>query len=440
MSHAEANLQPVVRANSQPSCDHRISRRKVLTGAIAAALTPYATAAGTSATTIAGLDVIRVRQKGRDDRGTPYVEIATSGGVEGYGGPLYNEQAQSLERLVPQLRRLLVGKDPALREIDFQWCWNALHPGKPLSAYSEGRDPLTTEAIWNTRRKARHTPTGNIITALSAVDNALWDIRGKLAGRPVYRLLGGTREKLRAYLSIVPDDDIAKARRQAKDLFDQGHTAQKWFFRWGPPDGKAGFAKIVGLVEGLRSDLGEKAQLMFDFHVGSRGRCDWDVPFAIRVAKAIEPFAPYWLEEPFSPEEIDSYRRLKGETSIPLATGEHAYSRWHIQPFLDERLVSFVQSDPEWCGGLSELLEVCRLASRYEGVCVVPHGHHVLAAAHVVASQPESLCPMVEHGVAWLPARQQAQTRSISPESGYLTTPSEAGLGPGIDWKRFERV
>jgi len=426
--------------DSQASPGHRMSRRVALKGALAAAASPYAVAAEFSSVAITRLDVIHVRKKNGGAGATPYVEVATNVGVSGYGGPLYGEQARSLEKLAPQLRRRLVGRDPRPRETDFEWMWDRLHPGKPLSAYAKGLDPLTGKAIWNTRRKARHTPTGNTVTALSAVDNALWDIRGKLAGQPVYRLLGGSREKLRAYLSIVPGDDIAKARQQAKELFDRGHTAQKWFFRYGPPDGERGFAKIVGLVEGLRSDLGEKAQLMFDFHVGSRGRCDWDAAYAVRVAKAIEPFAPTWLEEPFSPEEIDSYRRLKGETGIPLATGEHAYSRWHIQPFLDEKLVSFVQSDPEWCGGLSELLHVCALASGYEGVRVVPHGHHVLAAAHAVASQPEALCPMVEHGIAWLPDRQRAQTRSISPEAGVLATPPEPGLGPDIDWNRFERV
>ena len=416
-----------------------MSRRTALKGALALAASRWAAASEPSRVTITRLDVIRVRQKNRKGQGTPYVEVATDAGVAGYGGPLYNEQARSLEKLAPRLRRHLVGRDPGPHETDFEWMWGRLHPGKPLNAYAKGHDPLTGKAVWNTRRAARHTSTGNIVTALSAVDNALWDIRGKLAGRPVYRLLGGKREKLRAYLSIMPGDDITKARRQAKELFDKGHTAQKWFFRYGPPNGEAGFAKIVSLVEGLRTDLGEKAQLMFDFSVGCRGRCDWDVAYAVRVAKAIKPFAPTWLEEPFSPEEIDAYRQLKGETDIPLATGEHTYSRWNIQPFLDERLVSFVQSDPEWCGGLSELLHVCELASRYEGVRLIPHGHHVLAAAHVVASQPESLCPMVEHGISWLPGRQRAQTRPISPVAGYLATPTEPGLGPDIDWNRFER-
>jgi len=429
-----------VETDHQNSDRNRVRRRTVLKIGIAAAMSPFAVTSNSSSAAITHLSVIHLREKdNRKLAREPYVELATNRNVSGLGGPLYAEQAKSLEKMAPQLQKHLVGRDPAPRELDFEWIWNRLHPDKPLGTYAKGIDPLTGKTIWNTRRKARHTPTGNIITALSAVDNALWDIRGKLVGQPVYRLLGGKREKLRAYLSLVPGDNIAAACKQAKGLFDKGHTAQKWFFRYGPPDGKAGFAKIVGLVEGLRSELGETAELMFDFHVGSRGRCDWDVPYAIKVAKAIQPFKPTWLEEPFSPEEIESYRRLKGETDIPLATGEHIYSRWNIQPFLNEKLIGFVQADPEWCGGLSELLRICKLASRYKGVRVIPHGHHVLAAAHVVASQPELLCPMVEHGPQWLRARQYAQTRRISPEAGFLSTPNEPGLGPSIDWSRFER-
>jgi L-alanine-DL-glutamate epimerase-like enolase superfamily enzyme len=275
---------------------------------------------------------------------------------------------------------------------------------------------------------------------ISAVDNALWDLRGKLAGKPVYRVLGGTRESLPAYLSQTPSDDLDETCRRARDYFDNGFTAQKWFLRHGPPDGEAGFRFNVGVVERLRTELGAEAKLMFDFAVGGRGRCDWDVPYAVRLAKAMEPFKPYWLEEPFSPEEIESYARLHGETGIPLATGEHTYTRWNIKPFLERKLVRFVQSDPEWCGGLSELLEIAALVRQYDGVRLIPHGHHVFAAAHCVASQPESLCPMIEYGVTFTKGRQSQQVRVLFPEAGQLKMPTEPGLGPDIDWSRIERV
>ena len=228
--------------------------------------------------------------------------------------------------------------------------------------------------------------------------------------------------------------------RRARDYFDRGFKAQKWFLRHGPPDGEVGFRFNIGVVETIRTELGAEAKLMFDFAVGGRGRCDWDVPYAIRIARAIEPFHPHWLEEPFSPEEIESYARLHGETGISLATGEHTYTRWNIQPFLDRKLVAFVQSDPEWCGGLSELLEIAKLVQQYRGVRLIPHGHHILAAANCVASQPESLCPMVEYGVTFTKGRQAFQTRVLFPEAGRLTMPTESGLGPDIDWKRIERV
>ena len=203
-------------------------------------------------------------------------------------------------------------------------------------------------------------------------------------------------------------------------------------------DGKAGFRAIVAQVETLRNELGPTARLMFDFAVGERGRCDWDVPYAIEVAEAIAPFKPFWLEEPFSPEEIDAYAQLKAKTTIPLATGEHTYTRWNIKPFLDRRLVRIVQCDPEWCGGISELLKIGALVKQYDGVRLIPHGHHVLAAAQVVAAQPETLCPMVEYGESWAPGRQSLQTRSVTPEAGYLTMPTEPGLGPGLDYERIE--
>jgi L-alanine-DL-glutamate epimerase-like enolase superfamily enzyme len=407
---------------------------------LAATLTPFVKASKTDSPLISQVNVIRVKQKSDENIILTYLELTTNNCVSGYGGPLFKAQAQSLETILPQLRKIIVGRDPLSQIMDFEWIWNQLYPEKRLSNFQSGIDPISGETIWNKRRSERHTSTGTIITGLSAVDNALWDIRGKLSDKPLYRLLGGKREILRAYMSLRPDDDISEAIKLAKELYDQGQTAQKWFLRYGPPDGKDGFRKIVGLAEGLRTELGEEAMLMFDFSVGQRGRCDWDVDYAVRVAKAIQPFNPTWLEEPFSPEEIDSYRRLRRETNIPLATGEHTYTNWNILPFLEENLVSFVQSDPEWCGGISELLKICKMVNEYGNIRLIPHGHHILAASQVVASQPESLCPMVEYGPNWVVRHQSAQTRVISPKAGYISTPHEPGLGPSIDMERFERV
>lgn len=389
---------------------------------------------------ITDVRVIRVREKNRTGSGRTFLEITTDAGLNGLSGELFQDTPKVLTELTPKLRECLAGKDPQSRAIDFYWLFQALYPGRSLEAFAEGKDPINGEAIWGTRRKSRHTPTGTVMMGLSAVDNALWDLRGKLADQPVYRLLKGVRQSLPNYLSLTPSATMDETRRRAREFFDQGFTAQKWFLRHGPPDGEEGFRTNVGVVETVRTELGGKAQLMFDFAVGGRNRCDWDVPYAIRLAKAIEPFSPFWLEEPFSPEEIDSYARLKDQTTIPLATGEHTYSEWNIKPFLDRKLVSFVQSDPEWCGGLSAFLKVAELVHQYKGVRLIPHGHHVLAAAHGVASQPEALCPMIEYGVWFTRDRQAYQTRVLMPEKGRLAMPTEPGLGPPLDWDRLERI
>jgi L-alanine-DL-glutamate epimerase-like enolase superfamily enzyme len=419
---------------------NRISRRTALRLTVAGSLLPFLPSCSLNSEEIKQMNLIRVRNRSDEKDVWIYLELTTNSEVTGYAGPLFPGQAQSLEKLLPQLRRIIIGKDPREETMNFGWIWSQIYPNKKLSDFQMGIDPLTGETIWNKRRSERHTPTGKIITGISQVDNALWDIKGKLSDQPVFRLLGGKRENLRAYMSLRPDDDIKEAIILGKELYDKGQTAQKWFFRYGPPDGKEGFKKITGLAEGLRTELGEEAMLMFDFAVGQRGRCDWDVDYAIKVANAILPFNPTWLEEPFSPEEIESYRRLKGETNITLATGEHTYTRWNIRPFLEEKLVNFVQCDPEWCGGISELLEICKLADGFDHIQVIPHGHHILAASHVVASQPESLCPMVEYGPNWVIRHQSAQTHVISPEAGNISTPVSPGLGPSLDWEHYERV
>ena len=387
---------------------------------------------------ITDLKVIRVRERGSKVAGRPFLQITTDTGHIGVSGELFMDTPRRLEEISPKLRELLAGQDPQSRELHSIRLWNDLYPRRPLEDYAAGRDPLTGQAIWNTRRKARHTATGTIWMALSAVDNALWDLRGKLSGASVSRLLGASREQLPVYLSLTPSDSLDDTRKCARQFFDQGFRSQKWFLLYGPPQGQQGFRANVGVVETVRTELGKEARLMFDFAVGGRNKCDWDVPYAVALAKAIAPFQPYWLEEPFSPEEIDSYARLKGETAIPLATGEHTYTRWNIRPFLDRKLVKFVQSDPEWCGGVSEWLQIAQLVRQYDGVCLVPHGHHVLAAAHVVASQPASLCPMIEYGVWFTRDRQTLQTRIVMPKQGQLDVPTEPGLGPDLDWKRIE--
>ncbi|MHB8862766.1 MAG: enolase C-terminal domain-like protein [Pirellulaceae bacterium] len=379
---------------------------------------------------------IRVRDR-KDGTTESYLEIDGDSGLKGYAGPLLKEQVAAFP---VNLRELLSGRDAAdPTTLNFATLWATCHPGKALENYAEGKDPLTGATVWGITRTTRQTETGWVITALSAIDLALWDLRGKAAGQPVWRLLGGKRNQLNAYASMLgysvkPDE----ARKVAREFFDQGFTQQKWFFMNGPMDGAEGLKQNIELVRALREELGADAMLMFDGIQYVWKSADLD--YAIELAKGIFPYQPHWLEEPLRPDDLEGYTRLKGETGITLAAGEHWYTRWNVKPFLDRGVVSFVQSDPEWCGGITEWLQICEVVKVFPGVQVVPHGHHVLGASTCVASQPEALCPMLEYLIQSRTQFQHCQTRPLVAESGTFAMAEEPGLGPSLDEARMENV
>ena len=381
--------------------------------------------------------VIRVRDRQKGGPSDSYLEITSESGLNGCAGPLLKEQVAAIPA---NLHELLAGRDVTDPEqLNFGTLWAACHPGKTLESYVDGKDPLTGAPVWGCKRTSRQTETGWVITALSAIDLALWDLRGKAAGQPVWRLLDGQRQRLNAYASMLGYSvQPTEARKAARVMFDRGFHRQKWFFMNGPADGAAGLKQNIELAHAVREELGAEAILMFDGiqYVWKSA----DVDYAIALAKGILPCRPHWLEEPLRPDDLDGYTRLKGETGITLAAGEHWYTRWNVKPFLDRGLVSFVQSDPEWCGGISEWLKICELAKKYPGVQVVPHGHHVLAASACVASQSETLCPMLEYLIQSRVAFQRCQTRPLVAGAGTLAMPDEPGLGPSLDESRMERV
>jgi L-rhamnonate dehydratase len=381
--------------------------------------------------------IIRVRDS-KDGVTESYLEIDGDGGLKGYAGPLLTEQVAALS--VINLRELLTGRDaadPAM--LNFATLWATCHPGKALESYVEGKDPLTSATVWGIQRTSRQTETGWVITALSAIDLALWDLRGKAAGQPVWRLLDGKRERLSAYASMLGYSvQPVEARKVAREFFDQGFKRQKWFFMSGPADGAEGLKQNIELVRAIREELGTEAMLMFDGiqYVWKSA----DLNYAMALAQGILPYEPHWLEEPLRPDDLEGYTRLKGETGITLAAGEHWYTRWNVRPFLDRGIVSFVQSDPEWCGGISEWLQICELVKSFPGVQVIPHGHHVLGASTCVASQPDTLCPMLEYLIRSRTQFQHCQTRPLVAESGTFAMAEEPGLGPSLDETRMDRV
>ena len=259
----------------------------------------------------------------------------------------------------------------------------------------EGRDPLTGEVIAGKARGQRHTKTGRVFMAFSTLDIALWDLRGKLLGKPAYQIIGGAnRSQVPVYWRPgEADKGLDDARRRAREAYDRGYHYQKWYFTKSAKDGPSGMKENIELVRVLREELPD-AHLMFDNH---SIRYYDDVDYSVKLCKAVATYKPFWIEEPICPEHVDGYTRIKEETDVPLAGGEHWHTRWQVKPFLERKCVDFVQSDPVWCGGISEWLEVCGLVQEHPGVKVVPHiTSPWIAAPHCVASQAEELCPLLE--------------------------------------------
>jgi len=311
----------------------------------------------------------------------------------------------------------------------------ALHVTSLLKPVLVGRDPMPWQGLWYDllAQYRRHGWVGAIMMAIAAVDNALWDLRGKAAGVPVYQLLGGpTRDSIRAYASMggFPHEPEALAEH-ARAMRKEGFTAQKWFFDTGARTGLSDMVEDLALVRNVREAVGDDYDLMFD------ATMHWSADYAVAVAREMLPYHPMWLEEPVPAMQMDGYVRIKRATGIPLAGGEHLYSRWDVRPYLEAGAVDFVQTDPDWAGGISELTRICAMAAAY-GVKVCPHGHTIVPAAHVIASQPESVCPIQEYLFTSAVRRQCLFKDPLVPDGGSLPLPSKPGLGIELDEDKVE--
>ncbi len=303
----------------------------------------------------------RDTQSGRTPISSLYMKIKADSGLEGFYGPIDDEAAVVVDQW---LRQVVIGKDPLAMET----LWEAMY------------------------RSNRHARTGLFMMAISAVDNTLWDLKGRYFGVPVFRLLGGpTRPDIEAYASCLGYSlEPLALEKQARLVKDQGFRCQKWFFATGPEAGPEGFMKNVEVVKNAREAVGDNADIMFD---ASR---HWDLNYAIAWAKQAEKYRPRWIEEAFDPDRIESFAQLRRATSVPVASGEHIYGRWEAHDYMRAGALNVLQTDPEWCGGITELVRICAIASAYD-VTVIPHGHSLQAAIHVIASQSPVTCPLAEY-------------------------------------------
>ena len=297
-----------------------------------------------------------------------------------------------------------------------------------------GEDPFRTEYLWSKMYRANiyGGRRGVGVHAMSGIDLALWDIKGKALGMPVWKLLGGGFTKsLRPYASSLFGETPHETGERARRFVAQGFTAVK--FGWDPMgrDEKTDIA----LVREARKGLGDDPDLMIDAGLV------YDAKTAIQRAKAFEQYNPFWFEEPLLPDDYQGYAKLSAASTLRIAAGEEESERKSFLQLMDEGKIDVVQVDLTRCGGFTEGMKIASLAAD-RGLPICNHGFttylNVAAALHYLASIPNTLGLMefvVEEGTTL----RHHISAPIASVDGRVAVPDAPGLGLEMNEKGIEK-
>ena len=293
------------------------------------------------------------------------------------------------------------------------WPTLCSHGVREVAPVLIGENPFDIERLWLRVYDLLHghgftgAVRGGII---SAIDTALWDIKGKALGVPVYELLGGRiRDKIRIYAH-------ANSVERARELVDRGYTA----FKCG---------SSVATLAALRDALG------YGIEIGVHSHGDFTPGGALQLANAIEPYQPAFLEEPTSPDDLDTLEWLSQRSSVPLASGERLFSKWSFRELLQRRAIEIAQPEITRIGGITEAKKITSLAEAFS-VKIAPHDGSAgpiaeMANIHVLACSPNTL--FLEHMADDVPWRSEVAVGVIPEQDGYMPVPNLPGLGIDID-------
>ena len=232
-----------------------------------------------------------------------------------------------------------------------------------------GTDPLDSEYLWQSmyRRTLPFGRKGIGMTAISAVDLAIWDAKGKLLGQPVFKLLGGrTKPKLEVYASRLYSQPLDTLFTEAKSYADQGFRSIKLRFGWGPKDGLSGLRKNVDLVRTAREAVGDSVDIMADAYMG------WNLEYAKRMLRMLVPYDLRWVEEPVIADDLHGYAELKAMNLVAISGGEHEYSLAGFRQALDLKAFDIAQFDVNRVGGITAAKKIADLCEAHD-VLVIPH-------------------------------------------------------------------
>ena len=345
-----------------------------------------------------------------------------------------------------------------------QWLWVKIHTDAGLTGLGEtyprpeaekaivhralapvllGRDPLEIDRLWADMFAAVSYSgwAGAEMRAISAVDIALWDLAGKAAGVPVYQLLGGaSRQAIPVYNTCYDrisflSDPVALAR----ELLASGIRAMKiWPFDPVAQESRGQSISADQMRRGLepirriREEFGDSIDIAMEFH----GL--WNLPCAMRIAQALDPYRPMWLEEMLPQDNMAAYRELASATSLPLCLSERLMTRWSFRELLENRAARIVMPDISWCGGISEAKKIASMAETWY-LPVAPHncGGPVLhyASAHLAANLT-NLAILESVRLHYNEAYRGVVEATLPVRDGQLPLPPGPGLGvslrPGI--------
>jgi L-alanine-DL-glutamate epimerase-like enolase superfamily enzyme len=288
-----------------------------------------------------------------------------------------------------------------------------------------GEDSHRVEGLWSDmyQEALLQGRVGAVMRALSALDIALWDLNARTAGLPLYRYIGATvLDRVPAYASggyYWPGKTNADLAQEVLGHVRDGYTAVKIKTGRLPPAAEA------GRLAAVREAVGPDVLLMLDANNAFR-----DLPSAVRMMRALEPYDPYWIEEPFLPDDIDNHAELARRTPVMVATGEIEAGRWRFRELLDKRAASILQTDATVCGGITEWRRITATAASY-GVTVSPHAWHDVHV-QLVASAPNATWAEFMPDDHIVNFRRLIDTQLVA-EAGHLILPQTPGLGFGFD-------
>lgn len=292
-----------------------------------------------------------------------------------------------------------------------------------------GQDPMNVERLWHAMWVPKLVGRRGLTTrTISSIDIALWDLRGKITGQPLHRLLGGFRDRVPAYIAggyYEEGKGLPELAREMEENLERGARAIKMKI------GGESFAVDAERVRVARETIGPDVKLMVD------ANCAYRAHEAIRIARLMEPHDIYWFEEPVAPDDYAGHARLAAATSIPIATGENEYTRYGFRDLIEHRSASIFNADATVLGGITEWMKVAALTQAHD-LDIAPHGRQDVHV-HLVAAVANGL--IVEYyDNHFDPMWGEVTTETMRIDAdGMLTPPDGPGLGVELNYEALER-